>query len=62
LGKITGQEEIVIGAPAAGRNHGDVQGITGVFINTLVLRGTPAAERVYRDFLLEIKTRVLGAF
>jgi amino acid adenylation domain-containing protein/non-ribosomal peptide synthase protein (TIGR01720 family) len=62
LSKITNQEDIVIGVPVAGRDHADVQGIIGVFVNTLVLRGFPMMARPYHDFLLELKSRVLGAF
>ncbi|UCH95296.1 MAG: amino acid adenylation domain-containing protein, partial [Candidatus Aminicenantes bacterium] len=62
LSKISGQEDVVIGAPVAGRDHADVQGIIGMFVNTLVLRGFPVLEKGYRHLLMELKNLVLAAF
>ncbi len=37
LHKYTGQEDIVVGSPIAGRSHGDLDQVIGMFVNTLVL-------------------------
>ncbi|MCP5107406.1 MAG: amino acid adenylation domain-containing protein, partial [bacterium] len=34
LSKLSGQEDIVMGSPAAGREHGDLENIFGMFVNT----------------------------
>jgi hypothetical protein len=45
LARYTGQEEVVIGAPVAGRNRAELEGLIGFFVNTLVLRlKTPGGE------------------
>jgi len=62
LAKLTGQEEIIIGAPTAGRPHADLQNIFGMFINTLVLRHFPIGEKYYHQYLLELKAQILAAF
>jgi tyrocidine synthetase-3 len=62
LSKICGQEDIVIGVPAAGRQHEDLQGIIGMFVNTLALRNYPRGDQTFREFLAEVKTRTFEAF
>ncbi|WP_434749294.1 non-ribosomal peptide synthase/polyketide synthase [Paenibacillus amylolyticus] len=62
LQKYTGQEDVVVGTPIAGRNHNDVQPLIGMFVNTLAIRSYPAASKTFLDYLKEIKETTLGAF
>ncbi|MCU0286880.1 MAG: amino acid adenylation domain-containing protein [Acidobacteria bacterium] len=62
LAKLSGQEDIVIGTPIAGRRHPDLEKIIGMFVNTLPLRNYPNGERSFNDFLKEVKERTLMAF
>ncbi|MDQ1354133.1 MAG: hypothetical protein QG657_4442, partial [Acidobacteriota bacterium] len=62
LSKLSGQDEIIIGAPMAGRRHSDVQNVFGMFVNTLVLRSFVDKNMSYRDYLEELKPRILAAF
>ncbi|MCJ8174436.1 amino acid adenylation domain-containing protein [Clostridium botulinum] len=62
LSKYSGQEDIVIGTPIAGRPHADLQNIMGVFINTLALRNKPEGDKKYIDFLKEVKENSLKAY
>jgi len=62
LSKYTGQEDIVVGTPAAGRRHQDLQGIIGMFVNTLALRNYPKPSLSFDDFLNQVKERALKAF
>ncbi|NYJ37761.1 non-ribosomal peptide synthetase [Nocardiopsis aegyptia] len=38
LGRLSGQGDIVVGAPVANRSRAEVQGLIGFFVNTLALR------------------------
>ena len=38
LHRYTGQDDILVGSPIAGRNRVEVEGLIGFFVNTLVLR------------------------
>ena len=58
----TGQADIVVGTPTAGRRHADVQNIIGVFINTLALRSFIVPEKTFGEFLKEVGGNVLRAF
>jgi amino acid adenylation domain-containing protein len=60
LARLTGQEELLLGAPMAGRGHADILSVIGMFINTLVLRCFPVMEKPYGDYLSELKTLVLA--
>ncbi|MEO2256755.1 non-ribosomal peptide synthase/polyketide synthase [Paenibacillus amylolyticus] len=62
LHKYSGQEDVVVGTPIAGRNHSDVQPLIGMFVNTLAIRSYPAAGKTFLDYLKEIKETTLGAF
>ncbi|MFD2879103.1 condensation domain-containing protein [Paenibacillus rhizoplanae] len=45
LAKYTGQDDLVIGTPVAGRTHAEFEGIVGMFVNTLALRYKPAGNK-----------------
>lgn len=59
LSKYTGQEEIVVGSPVAGRSHADMQSVIGMFVNTLVVRNRQHPEETFTQCLTQIKERVL---
>ncbi len=62
LSKYTGQEDIVVGTPIAGRGHADLQEIIGMFINTLVMRNQPKGEISFAEFLKTVKEHALSAY
>ncbi|MED1738743.1 amino acid adenylation domain-containing protein [Bacillus swezeyi] len=62
LSKLSGQSDIVVGSPVAGRSHADLHNIIGMFVNTLAMRTHPQGEKTFAGFLQEVKKTVLGAF
>ncbi|MCP5049276.1 MAG: amino acid adenylation domain-containing protein, partial [bacterium] len=62
LSKLSGQEDIVIGTPIAGRRHADLEKIIGMFVNTLAMRNYPAGGKTVKAFLQEVKERTLTTF
>ncbi len=62
LSKYSGQEDIIVGSPIAGRPHADLEHIIGMFVNTLAMRNYPSGEKTYREFLKEVKENALGAY
>lgn len=62
LHKYTGQEDIVVGSPIAGRHRADLEKIIGMFANTLAMRNYPLTEMSFQEFLQEVKMNSLQAY
>lgn len=62
LSRLSGQEDIVIGTPVAGRSHADLEPVIGMYVNTLALRNYPCGAKTFKEFLSEVKERTLQAF
>ncbi|MFJ3410845.1 orfamide A non-ribosomal peptide synthetase OfaC [Pseudomonas protegens] len=61
LGRLSGQSEVVIGTPVANRMRAEVEGLIGLFVNTLALRlDLEAAPRV-QALLAQVRARTLEA-
>ncbi|HEY2491660.1 MAG TPA: amino acid adenylation domain-containing protein [Paenibacillus sp.] len=62
LHKYTGQNDLIVGTPVSGRNHPDIESLIGVFINTVGIRSCPLNDKVYREYLEEVKYNSIAAF
>jgi amino acid adenylation domain-containing protein len=62
MSKLSGQEDIVIGTPIAGRSHADLGNIIGMFVNTLAIRSYPSGEKTFDAFGHEVRQLVLEVF
>ncbi|MCP4218698.1 MAG: amino acid adenylation domain-containing protein, partial [bacterium] len=62
LSRLSGDEDIVVGTPAAGRLHAQLHGIIGMFVNTLPLRISSIDGKNFVSFLSEVKQTTLAAF
>ncbi|NIM14866.1 MAG: amino acid adenylation domain-containing protein, partial [Candidatus Aminicenantes bacterium] len=62
LFELSGQGDIIVGAPLAGRRHSDLDQVVGFFINLLPLRNFPSDDKTCKEFLNEVSKQVLTAF
>ncbi|MDB4951689.1 MAG: Malonyl CoA-acyl carrier protein transacylase [Gemmatimonadetes bacterium] len=62
LGRWSGQEDVVIGSPIAGRNRAEIEGLIGFFVNNLPLRTSLAGDPTFRDVLRQARETTLGAY
>ncbi|HLP58708.1 MAG TPA: condensation domain-containing protein, partial [Candidatus Deferrimicrobium sp.] len=62
LYRLSGQEEIVIGVPVSGRQHPDLEGIIGVFINSLAIRFNVQDNQTALELIETVKEKWLKAF
>jgi amino acid adenylation domain-containing protein len=62
LHRYTGQEDIVVGSPIAGRNRTEVENLIGLFVNTLVLRSDFKGNPTFRELLGQVREVALGAY
>ncbi len=62
LHRYSGQEDVVVGSPIAGRGRAEVEGLIGYFINTLVLRTAVDPALGFADLVRRVRETALGAF
>jgi hypothetical protein len=62
LSRYSGQDDIAVGTPIANRTRGEVEGLIGYFINTLVLRTDLTGATTFRDALQRVRATALGAY
>ncbi|MEJ7558098.1 MAG: amino acid adenylation domain-containing protein [Pedobacter sp.] len=62
LYRYTDQEDICVGTPVANRNHADIEGLIGFFVNTLALRTKVQGELTFPELLREVKSTTLEAY
>ncbi|MHC6630441.1 amino acid adenylation domain-containing protein [Streptomyces globosus] len=51
LHKYTGQQDLVIGTPVAGRHHPGLDGLVGFFVNTVPFRARHRAGDTFREYV-----------
>jgi amino acid adenylation domain-containing protein len=61
LYRYTGQEDILVGTQATSRKRPEVEGLLGVFMNTLVLRTNLSATLSFRQLLSRVREVALDA-
>lgn len=62
LYRYTGQEDVCVGSPIAGRQHQEIEGLIGFFINTLALRSDLSGDPAFTELLKRVKSTTLSAF
>ncbi len=62
LYRYSGQEDICVGSPIAGRTQPAVEPLIGFFVNTLALRSRLEGNAGFRDLLKQVKETTLEAY
>jgi non-ribosomal peptide synthetase component F len=62
LARQSGQTDIAVGTPVAGRTHGALEALIGCFVNTLVLRTDLSGNPGFRTLLKRVQDVTLGAY
>ncbi|HVR97534.1 MAG TPA: amino acid adenylation domain-containing protein, partial [Thermoanaerobaculia bacterium] len=61
LARYSGQENLAVGTPVAGRNRVEIENLIGFFVNTLVLRGDLSGEPSFRELLGRVRETALAS-
>ena len=61
LGRLSGQQDIVIGTPVANRRQLETEKLIGFFVNTLALRVDLSGSPTVRELLQRVKSQSLAA-
>ncbi|HEU0302770.1 MAG TPA: condensation domain-containing protein, partial [Longimicrobium sp.] len=62
LGRWSGEEDVVVGSPVAGRTRAETEGLIGFFVNTLPLRADLSGDPDFATLLHRVRDTALGAY
>jgi amino acid adenylation domain-containing protein len=62
LYRLSGDDDIVVGTPVAGRNRREIEGLIGFFVNTLVLRTNLGGDPSFEELLGRVREVALQAY
>ncbi|MEL6468394.1 MAG: amino acid adenylation domain-containing protein [Cyanobacteria bacterium J06623_4] len=62
LYRYSGIRDLVVGTPVANRQRAKLEGLIGLFVNTLVIRTSTEGNPRFRDFLAQIRETTLAAY
>ena len=60
LSRLSGQDDVVIGAPVANRTRTEIEGLIGFFVNTLALRVHVSADDTVGSLLEHVKAQTVA--
>jgi amino acid adenylation domain-containing protein len=62
LHRHTGQSDLFVGSPTAGRRWAEITDTVGYFVNPVVIRGDLSQDQTFKQFLEHVRQTVLDAF
>jgi len=62
LSRYSGQDDVVVGTPIAGRNRTEAEGIIGLFANTVALRLDLSGDPAFEELIRRAKKMTLNAY
>ena len=62
LYRVSGQADLLVGVPVAGRNQVETEGLVGFFVNTLVLRDDLFFNPPFAELVAQVRETTLTAF
>jgi len=62
LARYSGQDDVLVGSPIAGRRRTELEDLIGLFVNTLVFRSDVNDAASYRELLAQVRATALKAY
>ncbi len=61
LHRYSGQPEVIIGSPSAGRTHAAFRSVAGYFVNPVAIRSSFDGDPMFETLLAQVRGKALGA-
>ncbi|MBD2794428.1 condensation domain-containing protein, partial [Xenorhabdus szentirmaii] len=62
LSRYSGEKDVVVGMPIAGRRHRDIEPLIGFFVNSLVIRTDLSKQITFSELLKQNSRTILEAY
>jgi len=62
LNRYSGQDDVVVGSPIAGRTRPETEGLIGFFVNMIVLRTKLSGNSTFKELLARVRETALQAY
>jgi hypothetical protein len=62
LARCSGQRDIAVGIPVAGRDRVELEGLVGLFLNTLIMRTDLSGDPTFAQLLAQVRETTLAAY
>ena len=62
LSRWSGQDDVLVGSPVAGRGRPETEGMVGLFVNTLALRTDLSEDPDFREVVRRVRAATVGAY
>ncbi|QUQ64546.1 non-ribosomal peptide synthetase [Kutzneria sp. CA-103260] len=62
LGRYSGQRDVAVGTPSAGRDRAETQGLVGLFLTMLTLRADLSGDPTFVELLVRVRETALNAY
>ncbi|MEU2957375.1 amino acid adenylation domain-containing protein [Streptomyces albidoflavus] len=62
LHRLSGQDDLIVGIPEAGRTRSEIEPLVGFFVNTLALRTDLSGDPAFRDLLGQVRDTAYDAY
>jgi non-ribosomal peptide synthetase component F len=62
LSRLSASPDVAVGFPIAGRGDPALDGLVGIFVNTLILRADLTADPTFTELLYQVRRRSLAAY
>ena len=62
LYRYTGQEDLIVGCPIAGRHYRELEDLVGLFVNTLPMRNLVSGEMTFIELIRQVRKTAFEAY
>ena len=62
LHRYTGSDDVAVATPSANRDHAEIEGLVGFFVNTIILRSRCGRDMSFRQLVRQVRETALNSY